>query len=428
MHCLWLTLADPDPPTNGQYLYSGALMRGLALAGAELDVVGFMRPEGRRACGLHEGRICWWLAEDHMRSPWAGLFSTLPDLAARMSVPETRDLLRQLMARLEDNYWDAIIFDSLSAAWALGPLLARCAALDRRPAFLYIAHNHEESLAPRVAAVHPHWLKRQIRRLDALKVTRLERSLARQCNVITANTPDDRTLFQAQWPHKRVELLLPSYFGRRIEHRRITSDIPRRAVMVGSLDWLPKRVNLEEFLAVADPLFAQAGVELQVVGNADEALLARLRRNGRATTFTGRVDDIGVYMKGARVGIVAERVGGGFKLKVLDYVFHRVPILALAGSAPGVPVRDGESIMLCNSHADLAQTVLRVIDDLPLLNRMQEAAFAACNEEFDLHNRGRQLFAWIDSLAPHATALTPEPAIVRVASPMTTESTVIGSR
>jgi glycosyltransferase involved in cell wall biosynthesis len=258
--------------------------------------------------------------------------------------------------------------------------------------------------------------------LDALKVTRLERSLAHHCDVITANAPEDCVLFRMQWPDKRVELLPPSYIGQRVEHRCITRDLPRRAVMVGSLDWLPKRINLEEFLAVADPLFSDAGVELQVVGNAEEALLARLRRQCRATSFTGRVDDIAAYLKDARVGVVAERVGGGFKLKALDYVFHRVPTLALVGSVPGVPLRDGESIMLCNSHEDLAHAVLRVIDDLPLLNRIQTAAYEACRDEFDLRTRGRQLFDAIASLAPFSTMTMSEPTMARATAPLTADA------
>src|SRR5512146_2330044 len=35
MHCLWLTLADPEPRHNGQFVYSGGLIDALA---AEVDV------------------------------------------------------------------------------------------------------------------------------------------------------------------------------------------------------------------------------------------------------------------------------------------------------------------------------------------------------------------------------------------------------
>ena len=41
---------------------------------------------------------------------------------------------------------------------------------------------------------------------------------------------------------------------------------------------------------------------------------------------------------------------GGFKLKGLDYVFNRVPILAMRVALPGMPLEDGRSIGLFDSH------------------------------------------------------------------------------
>jgi hypothetical protein len=102
------------------------------------------------------------------------------------------------------------------------------------------------------------------------------------------------------------------------------------------------------------------------------------------------VDD---YMDRARVAIVPERHGGGFKLKVLDYVFNRMPILALQGSIAGVPLRDGESTLLYGSHEALARGVLKVMDDLESLNRLQDSAYSACAGQFEWAARGLQLQA-----------------------------------
>ena len=44
MHCLWLTLADPDPATNGQLIYSKGLIEAARDAGATLRVIGLARP------------------------------------------------------------------------------------------------------------------------------------------------------------------------------------------------------------------------------------------------------------------------------------------------------------------------------------------------------------------------------------------------
>ena len=147
-----------------------------------------------------------------------------------------------------------------------------------------------------------------------------------------------------------------------------------------------------------DPLFAAQGAELQVVGSAEEAFLQRLRRKAVATRFTGRVEDIDPFMQQARVALVPERHGGGFKLKVLDYVFNRMPILALDGSVAGVPLRHEESILYYPDYEALARGVLRVIDDCERLNGLQDHAFSACRNAFDWGSRGRQLMSAVAAL------------------------------
>ena len=43
------TLADPDPPLDGLFLYSGGLIRAFAGAGAEVVALGLRRPESVKA-------------------------------------------------------------------------------------------------------------------------------------------------------------------------------------------------------------------------------------------------------------------------------------------------------------------------------------------------------------------------------------------
>jgi glycosyltransferase involved in cell wall biosynthesis len=266
-----------------------------------------------------------------------------------------------------------------------------------RPRLVYLSHNHEEGVARAIAGHERHILRRIARRLDALKVARLERTLVRHADLVTANTPDDCARFRAARAGRAVEFLPPGYGGPSTETRRITAEVPRRAIIVGSFDWIAKRVNLEQFLAVADRTFAQAGIELQVVGSAETAFLDRLRRQVVATTFTGRVDDVVPYMAQARVALVPDTLGG-FKLKSLDYVFNRLPVLAMSGSVPGLPLRDGESIGLADDHRALARAVVEIIDDFDRLNGLQERAYAACVTQFDWPAIGRRLAAALSAV------------------------------
>lgn len=388
MRCLWLTLADPDPQHNGQLIYSGGLIDGLASAGVAVEVIGLARPENPRRFGEKEGNATWWLAPGRMRSRARSMFSTLPHMASRASTAPLRKLLSD---RLEQN-WDAIVIDGLSAGWAAAGVAEYRRKHGARTKIAYISHNHEPSLRSAVARSHPPGPMRAALAYDALKVGRLERRIISLADLVTAITPEDRQLYAAQWPDTATGVLMPGYRSSAPGGgRAIASDRPRRAVIVGSFDWVAKRLNLQEFLAVADPLFAASGVELQVVGSADPLFLERMRRHAMATEFTGKVDDVDRYMDQARMALVPELHGGGFKLKVLDYVFRRLPILAIHGSVAGMPLTQGESILYFRDHLSLAKGVVRVMDDFDRLNGLQESAIGRCHDQFDWRDRGAEL-------------------------------------
>jgi polysaccharide biosynthesis protein PslH len=401
MNCLWLTLADPDPADNGQYLYSAGLIRGLAGLGVTLHVAGLQRPGSTHAHGEREGSTTWHLAEHKPRSRWAALGSTLPHLASRT---KTISLRRIIDALYERRNWDLIAFDSIAPGWALaGAVEVR--QREHKPVIAYVSHNHEETVGRRQAADEKKPLKKTVKSLDALKITRLERKLVQEADLVTSNTLEDRDRFQALAPGKPVLFLPPAYGGQCVAARTISAAVPRRAIIVGSFDWQPKRLSLEHFLDIADRAFAAAGVGLDVVGNVPADFLDRLRQRFPNTRFTGRVPDIVPYMADARVALVPDHLGG-FKLKGLDYVFNRLPIIGIDGSVPGMPLDNGNSILLCADHAALVSTVLAVIDDFDRLNDIQDRAYTASLNRFDAPNLCRQLLDGVAAVGSGDTVLS----------------------
>jgi glycosyltransferase involved in cell wall biosynthesis len=395
MRCLWLTLADPEPRHNGQYVYSGGLIDSVAATGSEIEVLGLRRPDSPRSNGDRDEHVVWWLPGeplDPLQSRWGSLASLLPHTAYRCRTADMQRVLHQL---LERGGWDGIVFDGISVGWALAPVRAFYGDRSDRPRLIYVSHNHEESLRHQVAESQRTFFRRQAVRLDASKVARLEGDLVDQVDFVTAITPEDLKLYERRRGDKPMGVLTPGYRGRKLSQREITGRVPRRAVIVGSFDWIAKRMNLEEFVEVADPIFAEGGAELVAVGSAEERFLKRLRERTKASRFTGTVPDVTRYMDEARIAIVPERNGGGFKLKVLEYVFNRIPVFALQGSFAGVPLVHGDSVMLYPDHEALARGVLDSIDDVERLNRLQERAYAACRDRFDWASRGRQILSVI---------------------------------
>jgi len=60
-----------------------------------------------------------------------------------------------------------------------------------------------------------------------------------------------------------------------------------------------------------------------------------------------------------------------------------------------MPLKDGQSIGLFDSHEALAADVLRLIDDFDTLNQRQIAAYDACAARFDWDRIGQHLLGHI---------------------------------
>jgi len=386
MHCLWLTLADPDPATNGQLIYSKGLVEAACRAGASLTVIGLARPEHPRPSADPRG-IEWRLADERSKPLWRRLLSRDP-LATQRGSPALVEMLERALA---ERTWDAVVFDSICAGWALRRVMRQRARSARPASIVYIAHNHEITVARRIAGT-ARGLRRLVKTIDQWKVIDWEHRMVSAADVVTSNTPEDCQRFATDSGGRAIVFLPPGYDGPRIAARTIDASVPRRAILAGSLDWQPKRVSLELFLQTAAARLPSAGIDLQIVGEVEAAYLADLRRRFPSVDFIGPVADVRPYLRNARVALVPDLLGG-FKLKGLDYVFHRLPILAMRVALPGMPLEDGHSIGLFDSHTALSEGVVKLIDDFPALNARHERAYAACADRFDWDRIGRRLVA-----------------------------------
>ncbi len=387
LRCLWLTRMDPAPPDAGDLAYSFHLLTSLSRAGVRLTVLA-MRRTGGRARTAEVGGIEWIIV------PWEGggklgrgaaqrsLFSRLPNVAKQYDTSSFRRALRRQMAR----GWDAIAVDHLGMGW-VWPAVQAYRRRNTGVVSVYIAHGYESDFRLAMARnFNGNIFHKLALRLDAVKAGRLERGIARSATFFSAITSEDRNRFGNL---SNSVVLTPGYAGVAADARTITATTPRRVVLFGSALWLAKQMNMIEFVEAADELFARQQIELWVVGKVPDHMQGR---SVRATRFLGFVEDPQPIFRTARMGIVPERTGGGFKLKTLDYIFNRIPIAALNGSTAGLPLMPGLHYLSFPSIPELAQGVAVAIDNIELLNNLQETAYAECRARFDWADRGRALY------------------------------------
>ena len=226
---------------------------------------------------------------------------------------------------------------------------------------------------------------------NALKVRALERKVISQVDVLSAICDEDLDALQVTLPREQTVVLTPGYSGPMAASRKIRETTLRRVVIVGSFRWVLKQENLARFIESADPVFAGSGIQLDIVGDVPDELLAVLKPKCSATTFHGFVDDMGPLLSQARIAVVPELIGGGFKLKFLDYFFGRVPVATLSGAAAGLPSSLRDLLIQANDVSELVERIAANIDELDRLNDLQDRAFQVARMQFRWEDRGVRL-------------------------------------
>jgi hypothetical protein len=296
--------------------------------------------------------------------------------------------------------WSALVIDQAANGWAL-PLWERSPA---RPPLVYVSHNVESHVRPQFAAQSGRGVRGAVLRWDAWKYARLEHQLLAAARLVTAITPEDARVLRPQAGGKDILVLTPG--ASLVETAPPERVPPRRVVLSGSYEWVVKQHNVRRFLASALPVLQPAGVAVTVVGKMPDAFAAELRKEFPTAEIHPNVPDPAPFLDSARIGVIPEEAGGGFKLKALEYVFRHLPIAALPGTLAGLPLDPTTDALTVPTLDLLARRLLEVIDQPDYLRTLAARAHGKCQGRFDWAERGRQLYSALAAL-DQAAALRP---------------------
>lgn len=395
LRCLWISRDIPFPQDAGDRIYSGNLAAALARSHADVYFMGY----AQEGVTLPQGWVNEWLTvKGSKRDQYLALFSLYPRIAAMHATPSYYKLLEQQLRQS----WDVIVLDGYACGWAL-QLCMKARSGFNHPTIVYVSHNHEESLWHDMFHALPIASpKRLVVWQNYLKIRQMEQSLIKHADLVSTITREDARAYTIQRrQHRRHAdpiVLTPGYAGRRKPQRQITHATPRHVLVMGSFRWVVKQENLKRLIAVADPIFARHGIVLDIVGDVPPELLRELRTKTSATKFHGFVANASSLLDNARIALVPDVVGGGFKLKFLDYIFSRVPIAAISASTAGLPAELSRYIISCNDLEALARSAANRIDDIDMLNLLQSEAYSIATPLFDWNVRGQKLTAEIQRI------------------------------
>jgi glycosyltransferase involved in cell wall biosynthesis len=112
-----------------------------------------------------------------------------------------------------------------------------------------------------------------------------------------------------------------------------------------------------------------------VIAGRDPSPTVRALHDGATIVVTGTVPDMEPYWRRAAISVAPIRVAGGTRIKILEAMAHRVPVVSTALGAEGLEALAGQHLLVADSPRDLAATCLRLLRDPSLGEPLTERGF-----------------------------------------------------
>lgn len=279
------------------------------------------------------------------------LLSPLPYSAAKHTQPQVLRAMRELIA---GESFDAIVCD-FAVAGAVVPWEAPC------PKILF-THNVEALIWKRHAEVarNPAWKAVCWREYKTME--RLENRCAKAADQVLTVSDTDREFFSAIVPKEKITVIPTGVDTAYFEPAR-DAEKPNSLVFTGAMDWLPNEDAIVYFVREIFPLIVAEipDVTLSVVGRNPSLRVREL--GSKNVLVTGRVDDIRPFVAEAAVYVVPLRVGSGTRLKIFEAMAMGKTVISTTVGAEGLPVRDGEHLLLADTPTEFAERTVALLRD-----------------------------------------------------------------
>ena len=245
------------------------------------------------------------------------------------------------------------------------------------------AHNVESVIWRRYAEVEPAWLKRQYIRAQWQKYLANEGKAFTRVSRVVAVSETDRDEARRLYGDVNIDVV-PNGVDTESFSRVERVSESRQVLFLGALDWRPNQdavhVLLDEIFPRLRRLVRDA--TLVVVGRNPPPLLARKIEAREAVNLHGDVADVRPFLASSAVMSVPLRVGGGSRLKILEALASKLPVVSTRIGAEGLDAEHGVHLTIADDYDSQAIALAGAIDMPAAWSQKCAAGFELVNASY----------------------------------------------
>lgn len=172
-----------------------------------------------------------------------------------------------------------------------------------------------------------------------------------------------------------------------------------RLTFIGSEDHYP---NLDAVVWMCEeiiPRLRTSGMRpiFQVIGKWRSTYVKKLCAKYPEVELTGYIEDIRSFMKGS-VTVVPIRIGSGMRMKILDAVNSKSPLITTTKGVEGLNFINEEECLIADTPDAFANAIIRLLNDTNLQKKLALQASAKLQEQYKPEKMLERRMAIYDSI------------------------------
>ena len=288
-------------------------------------------------------------------------------------------VLDEIVSLVQRFHPNVIHCDHLHMAWYA------CEVKKRFPEMVIALreHNVESTIVGRYAEREANPIKKRILDLQARKLFRYEARMLSRFDLVLPITDQDaeRVATMAPGVHQ-ITVPAGTNFAPQLPPSPARNLSPKRLISVAAMDWLPNQDGLIWFIEqVLSRLRAEGeDVILEIAGKNTPPDYQKYACHD--VLVHGFIPDLSKMLSEAFLAIVPLHVGGGMRVKILDYFGQGVPVVSTSIGAEGICSANDKCALIADTPREFAEAIQSLLRDPALREEIRTNAYRKCCDTY----------------------------------------------
>jgi polysaccharide biosynthesis protein PslH len=263
------------------------------------------------------------------------------------------------------------------------------------------AHNVEYEIFKRISETDRSALRGWYNQREYHKVRREELAILGRQDALFVTSERDGDLIAEDLPHIPKHVIPNGVDVGYFKASQVTPE-PHTLVFTGTMAYQPNSTGMLFFLDEVFPSILREipDAKIYIVGNKPPPELAN--RASDHVIVTGLVDDVRPFMDRASAVVVPLLAGSGTRLKILEALSMKKPVVTTTIGGEGIDLVHGESAMIADDPEDFAQNVVQLLRNPELQTKLRDVGYRLVSDRYDWSIIGEQIQGVYEDLVPLA--------------------------